>query len=136
MFKQRVVLFEEGLFPRVYINPPNLEELRKKGRIMINPDMTQVRGVSQEYWKPNFEGNIMVRVTEKQSGKPRPAKPLKINVDYEALKSKQELLTKQVKSARILAIITPAVYMIYIELLHSGGIHACLQLIKSYFKQF
>lgn len=48
MFKKTVVLFEKGFAPRVFINPDNINDLKKKGKVLINPKIP--RGVPPHEW--------------------------------------------------------------------------------------
>ena len=129
MSKQRVILFEGDFEPRIFTNPKNINELAKRGQILINPVMSGVRGVPLQYWKADFEKNVIYKDTVARIYAKRPKPTLKQNLVIKDLQ-------KQVKYARLLAIILPAVYILFMELLHSGGLHACLELIKSYFRQF
>lgn len=49
MKKTRVVLFEKGETPRVFINPPSLAELQARGDILVNPSIP--KGISPDKWR-------------------------------------------------------------------------------------
>ena len=46
---KRVVLFEKDKYPRIYKNPPDLDLLKRKGRILVNPKFPE--GVPPHLWK-------------------------------------------------------------------------------------
>jgi len=49
--KTKVILFEEGCIPRVYVNPSDvdIERLRKIGKVLVNPKTP--KGVPIEKWE-------------------------------------------------------------------------------------
>ena len=49
--KEIYVLFRNNQMPRIYVNPKNLEDLHKVGRVVKNPDMKKLKGIPVENWK-------------------------------------------------------------------------------------
>jgi len=62
MEKQRVVLFEEGKQPRIYINPRDISELYAKGTVLIDPKIP--KGSAPHEWE--LEAGQIITPNKKQ----------------------------------------------------------------------
>lgn len=55
-----VVFYPEGA--KILTNPPNLEDLKAKYLVVVNPDMTKVLGIPPHRWR--YEGGTLVPKAE------------------------------------------------------------------------
>ena len=68
MSKTKVVAYRKGYLPRIYINPnaAKLKYLRKKGIVLVNPNMGSVRGLPLAHTYPDVEHNLIRPLPLKQ----------------------------------------------------------------------
>lgn len=59
MSKLKYVLFKEGGGARIYINPDNVKELEKLGKLVLAPELDAVAGIPPENWAVNAEGKVV-----------------------------------------------------------------------------
>tara|TARA_R110000803_G_scaffold10803_6_gene32842 strand:- start:41 stop:433 length:393 start_codon:yes stop_codon:yes gene_type:complete len=105
--KKVFVLFAEGKQPRVYVNPSNMEELTKRGKVIANPDMKRLKGTSPSDWKLRGD-KILVSAKDLEveselinpNGLPE-IKKIKIEHEYIVIENKPDILLPCVASAII-----------------------------------
>jgi len=57
--KKKYVLFKEGGGARIFINPDNVKELEKLGKLVLAPELDAVAGIPPENWAVNAEGKVV-----------------------------------------------------------------------------
>lgn len=66
MSKQKYVVFKPEGGARIFINPADPDELKALGQIVLDPDLSDVKGVPPEHWALE-DGKVVERLPVEQS---------------------------------------------------------------------